>query len=364
MLKPTRIADTASVNQLIKLWAARYMPDLSVLPAEKGQFPIASLMEYATEAGRSQTVEQARRLLKLHCQIAGLKTNSLFSYLPNIVNLAEARQLADSVEQVYSTMLEVYLQQPPPSRYLRFMTVSSDVFSRLALSALMLPTIIQLAEAVEPAILQLQAQHLCSSNRRSIGFMTTQFHFSTRELLKHLSPCEQVLLSPYLKFVEEQVCIPWQRICQAAEHYSTVSPTFVLVEQMLPNSQTIAEEVYRQASGLHGQSCSQRGAFSNPEIAASTIRDLNMIQAYLWLCLLENDLTPIEQELLPLCQMVFPTVGVSWTLVESVLQLLVQEIQARVKPDQLSLLLPYTRALQARFAAGVPELPEKKLLYL
>lgn len=51
MLKPIRIADTASANQLIKLWAARYMPDLSVLPAEKGQFPIATLMEYATEAG-------------------------------------------------------------------------------------------------------------------------------------------------------------------------------------------------------------------------------------------------------------------------------------------------------------------------
>jgi hypothetical protein len=353
MLKPIRITDTAPANQLIKLWAARYMPDLTLLPPEKGEFPIAALVECATEAGRQQTVERVKRLLKLNCQIAGLETNSLFSYIPNIVNLAQARHLALYVEQVYGTVLDVYLNQPPPSRYLRFIDVSSELFSKLALSTLMLPTITQLAEAVEPALVQLQEQHLQSHDRRAIGFMTTQFHFSTREVLKQLTPCEQVLLTPYLTFVEEQVCIPWQRVCAAASNYLTGSPIFNLVEQMLPKSREIAESVYREAAALYGNSCSRRGPFRDPEIAASTMRDLTMFQGYLWLCVLENDMAAIEQELLPLCQAVFPTVGVSWALVESVLRLLIREIHARVKPTQMSLLSPYTRSLQEIFATTI-----------
>jgi hypothetical protein len=353
MLKPTRITDTTSANQLIKLWAARYMPDLSILPAEKGQFPMTTLMECATEAGRQQTVEQVKRLLKLNCQMAGLETNSLFSYIPNIVNLAQARHLAHYVEQVYGTVLDVYLKQPPPSRYLKFIDASSQLFSKLALSTLMLPTITQLAEAVEPCLLQLQEQHLHSHDRRTIGFMTTQFHFSTREVLKQLTSCEQVLLMPYLMFVEEQVCIPWQRVCAAAANYLPGSPIFSLVEQMLPKSRDIAEHVYREAAVLHGNSCSRRGPFRDPEIAVSTMRDLSMFQGYLWLCMLEDDMAAIQQELLPLCQAVFPTVGVSWALVESVLRLLVKEIHARVKPAQIPLLSPYTRSLQEIFAVTI-----------
>jgi hypothetical protein len=353
MLKPAKITETPAANRLIQLWAARYLPDLSVFPAQKGQFPVAALVESASEAGRAKTVERTKQLLQLNCEMAGLETNSLFSYIPNIVDLAEARRLAHCAERVYSRMLDIYLQQPPPNRYLQFIDASSTLFIKLALPALLLPMITQLSDALEPLLLELQEQHIHARDQRTIGFITTQFHFTNREILKQLSLCEQVLLTPYLKFVEEQVCIPWQRLCLAASNHPTSSPKLLLIEQMLPLGHEISQAVYAEAVTQYGNSCSRRGPFCHPEIAASTIRDLNMFQGYLWLSLLEGNLGAIEMELVPLCQAVFPAVGVSWQLVKTVLELLIQQLYSRVAPSQLNLLLPYTRALRQVFTEAV-----------
>jgi hypothetical protein len=48
--------------------------------------------------------------------------------------------------------------------------------------------------------------------------------------------------------------------------------------------------------------------------------------------------------------MVFPSIDVSWELVEQLLPLLVAEIQVRVSPEQVQLLLPYTEAMQQLFS--------------
>jgi hypothetical protein len=80
-----------------------------------------------------------------------------------------------------------------------------------------------------------------------------------------------------------------------------------------------------------------------------------MFQVYLWLCALEGSATVVEQELLPLCMMVFPSVDVTWELVEQMLGLLVDELMNRLKPEQKPLLMPYTQAMQQLFSN-----PEKK----
>ena len=58
----------------------------------------------------------------------------------------------------------------------------------------------------------------------------------------------------------------------------------------------------------------------------------------------------VEEELLPLCMMVFPSIDVTWKLVEQLLPLLVAEIQAKVSADQMRLLQPYTQAMQQLFS--------------
>jgi hypothetical protein len=74
-----------------------------------------------------------------------------------------------------------------------------------------------------------------------------------------------------------------------------------------------------------------------------------MFQAYLWLCILEGSLVPIEQELVDLCVMVMTGVEVKWEMTELWNKLLAEELLARVKPEQKSLLRPYTEGLQQAF---------------
>ncbi|MBD3882843.1 hypothetical protein IFO70_13815 [Phormidium tenue FACHB-886] len=350
MLKTARVADTAASNRLIKLWTARYLPDLSVLPAQRGEFPTADLVETASKAGRNRTVEKVHRALQLSCARAGLETHALMSYIPNIINLTDARQISQSVEQVYEKTLQIYAQQQSPSYYLRFIDTSSTLFTKLALPALMLPALQILAAELEPMLLQLQDRHLCAADSRTIGFITTSFHLSTKQLLTRLTLCEQVLLTPYLKFVEEQVCIPWQRLCAAAATYAPNSPTVVLIEKLLDMSHLISQSVYSRALQAYPNHQSRRGGLKNKDVAASTLRDLHMFQGYLWLCVLERNMGAIEQELLPLCIAVFPSVGVRWELVEMMLQALEAEIHARVDQEQSDSLRSYTRSLRKIFA--------------
>jgi hypothetical protein len=169
-------------------------------------------------------------------------------------------------------------------------------------------------------------------------------------VLNRLTLAEQVLLSPYFKFVEEQVCIPWQRVCAAATKHEPDSPLLATVLQMLPASQEIAKQVYHRAAQLYPNHRSRRGGLMEPGVRASSIRDIEMFQGYLWLCTLEGNMTAVEQELLPLCIMVFPSIDVAWELVEHILPLLVNEIQTRLLPAQMRLLLPYTQAMQQLFS--------------
>jgi hypothetical protein len=75
-----------------------------------------------------------------------------------------------------------------------------------------------------------------------------------------------------------------------------------------------------------------------------------MFQGYLSLCVLEESMASVQDELLPLCIMVFPAVEVSWELVEQMTQLLMDEVLARVSNEYKSLLVPYTTAMQQIFS--------------
>jgi hypothetical protein len=349
MLKTARVIDTTSANRLVELWTNQYLPDLSLLPQEKGEFPVSELVETASSEGRAKTVDKVLQLLQLNYEQAGLATHTLFLYIPNLVDLADARRIAHHVGQVYATTLGIYQRQQPPSHYLGYINTSSSLFSKLARPSLMLPSIYQLTAQLEPILLRLQKQHFYSSDPRTIGFITSQFHFSTRALLKQLTACEQILLMPYLKFIEEQVCIPWQRLCAAAARHQPGSPTLLMIEHLLEMSSDIAQSVYDQALQNYPNHRSRRGNLSDPGITASTLRDLRMFQAYLWLCVLEGNMSVIEEELLPLCAAVFPNISVRWELVEGMLCLLETEIHLRLNSEQSDRLSPFTQDLRQLF---------------
>lgn len=328
---------SASVQRLVELWADRYVPHWPSFPVEKDFLNILELVEVALPAGRAATVTTVKRCLSFYTD-SDLHRKNLCSYVPSWMNLPKVEHLSQLVRQVYDKTLDIY-QHP-----------SMDTIAQAASPILEMPPIEQLAKELEPVLIELR-EELRSLDLYALGFITTSFHFCTRFAIEQLTEPEIVLLAPYFKFIEEQVCMPWQRVCQAAAHHHLDSPTMTLVQQMLPRTQEIAEIVYYRSAELYPTHRSCRGELHEPGVMASTIRDLNVFQAYLWLGVLEGSTAVVEQELLPLCITVFPSIGLSWKLVRQVLQLLVEELLTQVEPEQIYLLVPYTRSMLQMFSS-------------
>ncbi len=362
MLVAVNYIKTPSVERLVKLWAERYKPDLSSLASEEDDpRSYTDLIEAASPESRPLTAKKLhQRLIAIKCQMAGIQTNCLYAYIPNIVDLSEANKLANFALLIYLKILEIYQQTSPTAREEKALIstaiatsgeVSFSSWEMLSTEAWGMPGIQEIATALEPILLEFQEQHILSHNWHTLGFITTLLNFSNKLLLlsEKLTPAEQILIQPYLKFVEEQVALPWQRVCIAAAQYDVNSPIFKLVEQLFPVSRDIAKVVYSRLMELLPNHRSRRGELTDPGITHSCLRDLEMFQAYLWLCLLEKSMAPIESELLDLCVMVMTAVHVKWEMTELWNKLLSEEILARLTPDQRTILQPYTDGLQQAF---------------
>ncbi len=343
MLKTSQSVKTASVERLLNLWAQRYTLDLSSLTLENLS-SYDSLLKASSPEGRAVSATKLKdNVLDINCHMAWIQTKTLYSYIPNILDLNEARRITQFAFRVYRKLLEVYQKQ---SVSIASATARKDENS---LASLGIPAIEELAYALEPILLVFQEQHIASKDWRALGFLTTQLNFSNKLILKKLTPVEQVLLAPYLKFVEEQVAMPWQRVCAASAKYDLDSPAFTLVEQMLPAATDISQTVYRRLEELLPNHRSRRGKLNDSGVTHSCLRDLTMFQAYLWLCFLEKSIAPIEEELLPLCVMVVEGVEIQWELTEKWCQVLADEVISRANSEQKALLLPYTNRMQEVF---------------
>ncbi|ARV59721.1 hypothetical protein BZZ01_14735 [Nostocales cyanobacterium HT-58-2] len=343
MLKTSPNVTSPAVEHLLHLWSRRFTLDLSSLLIENDSSH-SCLVKAASPEGRALTSAKLKdNILDVHCQMAWIQTKTLYGYISNVLDLNEARQITQFAFRVYRKLLEIYQQQSLENDSLTTKVQEKSV------AKLGIPAIEEVAYALEPILMVFQEQHIASRDWRALGFMTTQLNFSNKLILKKLTPSEKILLTPYLKFVEEQVAIPWQRVCAAAVKHELDSAMLALVQQMLPISQDIAQSVYYQLGELLPNHRSRRGGLSDPEVRHSCLRDLNMFQAYIWLSLLEESTVPLEKELLPLCQMVVQGVNIPWEMTEKWCQLLADEMLSRVDPEHQNLLLPYIQAMKQIF---------------
>ncbi|MGJ3245608.1 MAG: hypothetical protein ACFE0I_05965 [Elainellaceae cyanobacterium] len=349
MLISTHLAEIPSVKSLVKLWAERYTPDVSLLSQNQDPLVYRALVQAASQEGRIVTAAKLHeQVVETHCQFAAIQARNLHEYIPAVMDLSEAKRLTQATFHIYRELLKLYQQQSQitPPIMDKLWAVSGATGS---LSAWSIPDIEDLSIAIEPALLELQERYATAKDWCTLGFLTTQLKFSNRLLLDKLDPVEQVLIGPYFKFVEEQVALPWQRVCAAAAKHDLDSPAFILVQQMLPAASDIATTVYNRLVEIFTNHRSRQGGLDNPGIAHSCLRDLNMFQAYLWLCVLAEDLAPVEKELIGLCIMVMERVGVKWELTAKWNQLLMDEIVSRVNPEHKSLLMPYVHGMQQAF---------------
>ena len=343
MLKSSQAVKTPTVERLLNLWAQRYTVDLSSISLENASSS-ESLLKASSPEGRAATATKLKdNVLDINCNMAWIQTKTLYSYIPNILNLNEARRITQFSFRVYRKVLEIYQKQ---SINTGSISAESSGNSPILWA---IPAIEELAYALEPILIVFQEQHIVSKDWRALGFLTTQLNFSNSLILKKLIPAEKVLLASYLNFVEEQVAMPWHRVCNQSAKYQLNSPEFIIVEQMLPAARDIAQSVYNRLVELLPNHRTRRGKLTDSGVMHSCLRDLNMFQAYLWLCFLDKSMASFEKELLPLCEMVVEGVEIKWEMTEKWCQVLADEIISRVNPEQKALLLPYIERMHEIF---------------
>ncbi|MFB8794009.1 MAG: hypothetical protein U7126_07245 [Microcoleus sp.] len=115
----------------------------------------------------------------------------------------------------------------------------------------------------------------------------------------------------------------------------------------------ISERVVDRVNQLYPRYRCHSGPLNSPHIRTSSIRDVEMFQVYMWVCLLERNLHALETELFPLCVMIYPKLNVSWELVSQMTHLLRKEICACLSPEQAKYCEPFYEILRRMFSAEV-----------
>lgn len=343
-------------DYLLSLWKQRYRIDLSSVADSSNPRLLSQVIEFATKEGKALTARRVLNRLEIQCDPDGILENRLIDYLDDAIDRYEARQLTRALKSVYGVILDLYQQETlPPDFVDQANHERYPIYERVA-SCLAIPSLEVLEEALAPSLNTFRAVHQSAANPRMMGFLTTLFHFTNQYLLDSLTPAEHILIRPYCKFAEEQISLPWHQIRRAAARHQVGSPTLELVEKLIPYSHEITLEVSQQLQESYPSYFSRSGPLTCQEVQSSLTRDLEILQAYLYLCLLEGSVSPVTDRLLPLCLMVFPDIDVSWDLVEKTISILSRAIYSRTRPPELNQVKPILTSIKTLFFTENPHL--------
>ena len=352
LVQPTQ-AETDS--ELLKLWLIRYLPNLGMISAPVRKHVEQRLRLAVADDARQTTQHKILKSLPAACARATTEAQQFLSVSGIAYDIWEVRDLTIQIHKIYETLLSCYAESFVFAPMLDCLgTIDSDQ-GRMDAAARILPDFNQLIWKIEPLLRELKVLYRFSSNRQMVGFMTTQLHFTQRHIIRQFDPYERLWLTSYFQMVEELICMPWRRICTSTLLKTSRLGSIALAKKMLPRTQAIAESVYRRALCDYPHHVSRQGRIQTEAVRTSSIRDINMFQAYLWLCLLENSLSVIENELLPLCLIVFPSTNVQWQLVTQGVENLMVTIQAQLSASEKTLFDKYAQPIQQLFVNANPE---------
>ncbi|OCR00211.1 hypothetical protein BCD67_21295 [Oscillatoriales cyanobacterium USR001] len=319
----------SNVSSMAVNWAKKYYTTVtahekrSQLQAPQSQ----QLPEF--EGNRARTVDKLTETLKIASEIAWGKVQNLLgqdierhAIDPELV---KGSQITADARKLYAKAINAYAEEETPSR----------------LSVLIGRDIIELRSKYS------QADPLV------LGFVTMEFHYLGTFLLESLSYAEQLQFLPYLKTIDDYLDIPFGEIQTAAANHDRNSKALIAVQHLLQNTTQIASVVYDRVIAQHQGYSSSNGYLTDTMVKLSSIRDVEIFQSYLCLCALEGGIRPVQQELFPLCVMLYPRLHVSWKLVQDMLLVLFWEIHDRLSPEDVMVFLPYLRTLTEMFSADV-----------
>jgi hypothetical protein len=315
-----------SLVNLAQLWAKRYVDKL-------GQ---SDTTQDSSAAGntdspyrRNLTASKLSNSLKFSTASAWSKTEQLLSGQVQRhhidLGLIDPWEIAQDTHRIYEQMLKDYQEGLPANRLT--ITVGSQI-GRMR-------------------------KKYTANDPRILGFVSMQFHYSGQLLLAELSEAEQNLVAPYLKVLDDHLYMPLQRAYEAAGNYSLVSPVISAVEHLIAESTNMAWAIYSKVLSIHPQHQCLTGLLSSETVTISAIRDIEMFLIYLCLCSLEKDINSLQDELFPLCVMLYPALKVDWDVIRLMFKLMRRQIQSCLSPVDISVLLPNLDAMTIMFSPRI-----------
>ena len=319
----------AKVSSLAALWAKNYIISVTTRDEAERLRKSADLAEITSQEGRARTAKHLQHNLKLASAQAWSLTENLLSEEVRRhgidLNVINPWQIAADSHALFQKALDAYGDRVTPRR---LSVIVGSEFGRVR-------------------------QKYTADDPRAIGFVSMQFHYTGQTLLESLSSAERLLLEPYFKVMDDHLYMPLRAAYEAAANHPSTSPALRAVQHLLPISTRVAQEVCKQVSRQHPSYETYSGSLSAPQVRTSSIRDVEMFQVYLCLCVLEDSLQSVQNELFPLCAMLYPRLQVSWRLVQEMLQAIGWEMHDRLTPHEVAVFLPYLGALTEMFSNEV-----------
>lgn len=312
------------IESLAKQWAKKYVHNLEVhpdnpdeereLPANNQRLLIAEKLRYSLRNTSLQAWNKTEYLIGQEIQRHRINPK-----------LIDPWQISEDVFTVFEKTLEIYSQMLSPQH---------------------------LSRVISPYLGAIRKKNT-ATDPRVIGFVSMQFHYTGLMLIDDLSVRNRTELLGYLKVIDDHLYMPLQRAYDAAAKQDYNSEILTAVQKLLPASTEISQNICERVIELYPNYSTYTGLLSNPVVKTASIRDVEMFQVYLWVCVLENSIAAIQQELFPLCVMVYPTLKVRWELVRQMINLLGKEIGNRLGREQQQLFTPYFQALREMFSPEV-----------
>ncbi|MBE9039715.1 hypothetical protein IQ235_02760 [Oscillatoriales cyanobacterium LEGE 11467] len=356
------LADPNIGNEtLAKQWAKKYVQNLELETQDEQLSDRLKLAKVVSQEGRERTAQTLSNTLRLVSAQAWNKTEALLAKEvqrhhidPRLINPWEIA--ADSF-RIYDKVLAVYTQQGKPQNISVSVAMGAANGSahfyeqEIEVQTDRIPPS-RLATIVGGDIGTIRKKYT-ATDPRLIGFVSMQFHYTSQMLLELLSPVEQMLVGSYFKVIDDHLYMPLQRAYEAAANLDYNSPILQAVQHWLPLGTEIAVAVCDRAIEQYPHYTSYTGKLSNPTVKISSIRDVEMFQVYLWVCALESNIDVVQQELFPLCVMLYPPLKVNWELVRSLVQFLNEEVRDRLAPRDFKIFSSYLQSVKMMFSPEV-----------
>ena len=327
-VKSGRVSPT-KISSLAALWAKNYIISVTTRDAAERLRKSADLAEITSHEGRVRTATHLTQNLKLASAQAWSLTENLLAEEVRRhgidLNVINPWQIAADSHALFAKALSAYGDRVTPRR---LSVIVGGEFGRVR-------------------------QKYTADDPRAIGFVSMQFHYTGQTLLESLSSAERLLLEPYFKVMDDHLYMPLRAAYDAAGNHLQTSPALRAVQHLLPISTRIAQEVCKQVCRQSPSYETYSGSLSAPQVRTSSIRDVEMFQVYLCLCVLEDSIESVQRELFPLCAMLYPRLKVSWRLVQEMLQAIGWEMHDRLAPNDVAIFLPYLGALTEMFSNEV-----------